>query len=49
MNWKMYRRVASGLSGTESGMEFAAEIYFILNASRYVMVSKAIEHGFPPN
>ena len=28
-------------------MEFAAGIYVILNASRYVMVSKAIEHTFP--
>jgi hypothetical protein len=49
MNWKSCRRVASGLSGTERGMEFAAEIYVILNASRYVMVPKAIERTFPPN
>lgn len=49
MNWKMCRRIASGLGGKESGMEFAAGIYFILKASRYVMVSKAMEHKLPPN
>lgn len=30
-------------------MQFAAKIYVILNASRYVMVSKAIERTFPRN
>ncbi len=30
-------------------MEFAAGIYVILNASRYVMVTKAMEHDLPPN
>jgi hypothetical protein len=49
MKWKVYRHAASGSSRTERGMEFAAKIYVILNASRYVMVSKAIERTFPRN
>jgi hypothetical protein len=47
MNWKMYCFAALGLSGTKNGTGFAAGIPVILNASRYVTVSKRIEHTSP--
>jgi hypothetical protein len=45
----MYRVASSGLSGTARCIELAAGICVILNASRYVTVSKEIEHTLPPD